>query len=298
MKRIIYALLTLVMAVACTSQGHYKITVTFPDASCDGDTMYLTNYDSGDTVAQTLVANACATIEGEVDTSFMARMLVHGQRMGFVVEKGDIAIIWQDGRATGTNLNEVLNDLDKRLEEIGDNDSLAVEAFKTTYHENVENAIGPWALNYYLMYNEFSATQIDSILSALPARYRNLRRVQKAIAFAQQHELTAPGKKYTDFSNAAGERLSDHLATDKVNIVDFWATVWDKPDDTHQAMKELNITWPVIEGGTNWMVPTDLYGVSGIPHILVIASDTIVARGLQGDELAALVDRLVGSEQK
>ena len=65
-----------------------------------------------------------------------------------------------------------------------------------------------------------------------------------------------------------------------------------------QAMKELNITWPVIEGGTNWMVPTDLYGVSGIPHILVIASDTIVARGLQGDELAALVDRLVGSEQK
>ena len=228
MKRIIYALLTLVMAVACTSQGHYKITVTFPDASCDGDTMYLTNYDSGDTVAQTLVANACATIEGEVDTSFMARMLVHGQRMGFVVEKGDIAIIWQDGRATGTNLNEVLNDLDKRLEEIGDNDSLAVEAFKTTYHENVENAIGPWALNYYLMYNEFSATQIDSILSALPARYRNLRRVQKAIAFAQQHELTAPGKKYTDFSNEAGERLSDHLATDKVNIVDFWAS-WCGP---------------------------------------------------------------------
>ena len=83
---------------------------------------------------------------------------------------------------------------------------------------------------------------------------------------------------------------------DKVNVVGV--AVWDKPDDTHQAMKELNITWPVIEGGTNWMVPTDLYGVSGIPHILVIASDTIVARGLQGDELAALVDRLVGSEQK
>ncbi|MBR3101477.1 MAG: redoxin domain-containing protein [Muribaculaceae bacterium] len=326
MKKFVYIILVAVLAVACSSKGDYKITVTFPDASYDGDTLFLTSYDSGDTLSQAVVANACAAIDGEVEGSFMARLLVHGERMGFVVEKGKIAILWQDGLATGTHLNQALNDLDKRLEELGDNDSLMVEAFNRAYHENVNNAIGPWAFNYYLMYNEFSSAQIDSLLKELPAGYRDLKRVQKAIKFAGQHELTAPGKPYSDFSNSKGEKLSDHISKDKINIVDFWASwcgpcrreipnlqqivakygdkvnvvgvaVWDKPDDTHKAMGELNITWPVIEGGANWTEPTDLYGVSGIPHILVIAGDTIVDRGLQGEELTHLVEKLVANKQ-
>ena len=52
-------------------------------------------------------------------------------------------------------------------------------------------------------------------------------------------------------------------------------------------MQELNITWPVIIGTQQLNEPTDLYGIKGIPHIIVFGPDgTIMARGLTGDDLA------------
>ena len=51
--------------------------------------------------------------------------------------------------------------------------------------------------------------------------------------------------------------------------------------------------WPIMEGGKNWQEPTDLYGVNGIPHIMLIDPDgKIVARQLAGDLLIKTVDDL------
>ena len=109
--------------------------------------------------------------------------------------------------------------------------------------------------------------------------------------------LTKDDLVATAFAGMTPEAFRAYVVdfADKVNVVGV--AVWDKPDDTHKAMGELNITWPVIEGGANWTEPTDLYGVSGIPHILVIAGDTIVDRGLQGEELTHLVEKLVANKQ-
>ena len=69
--------------------------------------------------------------------------------------------------------------------------------------------------------------------------------------------------------------------------------VWDDPDDTKKAMEQLKMPWPVMEGGKNWQEPTDLYGVNGIPHSMLLDPDgKIVARQLAGDLLIKTVDDL------
>ena len=70
--------------------------------------------------------------------------------------------------------------------------------------------------------------------------------------------------------------------------------VWDKPDDTMRAINDLLIPWPQIINAQN--VPTDLYGINGIPHIMLIGPDgTILSRGLQGNELKAKVDEIMSA---
>ena len=53
-------------------------------------------------------------------------------------------------------------------------------------------------------------------------------------------------------------------------------------------MEDLKIEWPVILDAQ--AIPTDLYGISGIPHIILFAPDgTIVKRGLRGQAMKDLV---------
>lgn len=311
----------LVVLAACSKGDEYKVVVTFPDGSADGDTAYLTSYDSGDTLAQGVVKDKFVVLEGKVDGSLMSRLLVAGKRLGFVVESGEISIMMQDGKATGTPLNERMNALDAELEKV-EEDSVAAQMFFKAYQENKDNGIGPWAFNYYLMYNTFTAAQIDSLLKEAPEGYRNLKRVQKAINAAQRLDATCEGKAFADFTAADGRKLSDLAGKGKYTLVDFWASwcgpcrreipnikklydkystkmnfvgiaVWDDPADTHKAMTELGIVWPVLEGGKNWTEPTDLYGISGIPHIMLIdPQGVIVARGLEGETMIKTVDEL------
>lgn len=321
MKKILMAVFAAFMLISCSNTQEYKVAVLFPDATSDGQTAYLTSYDSGDTLAQGEIKNKNVVLQGEVEGSFMARLVVDGKRMGFIVEGGEIAIKWEEGKATGTALNEKLNALDEQLGKIEDEQAQA-EAFQKAYLENKDNGIGSWAFNYYLMYGDYTVAQIDSMLTALPASYRDLKRVNKAISDAKAKEATAVGKQFTDFANAKGEKLSDHAGNGKYTLVDFWASwcgpcrkevanikqlyakynekmnfvgiaVWDEDDATVKAMEELKIEWPVIMNGKNWSEPTDLYGIAGIPHIMLIdPAGKIVARGLGGDELIKTVDDL------
>lgn len=334
MKKCVLLAIALLAMMACDRQGgNYKVIVNLPDETTDGLTAYLTDYDTGDTVVQVPIHDKCAVLEGSVDDSFMARLLVNDKRVELVVESGEISVNWADGIATGSKLNERLNALANELEAI-ENDggqasdqAMAVEMqmrdrFYKAYEDNKDNGIGPWAFNYYLMYNEFTAEQLDSIVSAAPERYRSLKRVQKAVNAAKQLVATAVGQKFADFTDAAGVKLSDFAGKGKYTLVDFWASwcgpcrreipnikglydkykdkmnfvgvaVWDKPDDTAKAIESLQIPWTVLQGGQNWTEPTDLYGINGIPHIMLIDPDgVIVARQLSGQFLVKAVEDL------
>ena len=326
MKKFSILFTALFLLTSC-SKG-YKVTVTFPDDSANGETALLTNYDTGDTLAAATIENQKCTFEGKTDKGFFSRLLVGGNRYGFIVEPGDVELNIEKGLAHSP-LNDKMAEWGKEMQKIADDTTITeaegearyAEGLLKFYQENKENAIGPWAFCNYLMYKDFSEADIDSLLKDAPTEYALLKRVEKAKNAARQLTLTAEGMKFTDFEvkaeDGAIQKLSDYVGKGKVTLVDFWASwcgpcraeipklqalkakygdkfdvvgvaVWDNPDDTRKAMRQMEITWPVIIGTQQLNEPTDLYGIKGIPHIIIFGPDgTILSRGLTGENLAA-----------
>ena len=325
MKKFVFMFTALLLLASC-SKG-YKVTVTFPDDSNNGETVFLTNYDTGDTIATATVENNTCTLEGNADKGFFARLYAGGNPYGFIVEPGEVKLDIAAGNAISP-LNDKMANWSKEMQAIADDTTLTdaenearyAEGLLKFYQENKDNAIGPWAFCNYLMYKDFSEADIDALLKDAPVEYAQLKRVEKAKNAARQLAVTAEGKKFTDFEvkaeDGAVQKFSDYVGKGKVVVVDFWASwcppcraeipklqalkakygdkfdvlgvaVWDNPDDTRKAIEELKITWPVIVGTHKLTEPTDLYGIKGIPHIIVFGPDgTILSRGLTGDDLA------------
>ena len=325
MKKIAF-LFTAMLLLASCSKG-YKVTVTFPDDSANGETAFLTNYDTGDTLLSATVENNACTFEGNADKGFFARLLVGGNRYGFIVEPGDVKLNIAEGTAISP-LNDKMAAWSKEMQAIAEDSTLTeaesdaryAEGLFKFYQDNKDNAIGPWAFCNYLMYKDFTEADIDAMLKEAPAEYAQLKRVAKAKNAARQLAVTAVGQKFADFEVPAADgsmqKLSDYVGKGKVTLVDFWASwcgpcraeipklqalkakygdkfdvldvaVWDNPDDTRKAMEQMEITWPVIIGTEQLNQPTDLYGIKGIPHIIIFGPDgTILSRGLTGDDLA------------
>ena len=325
MKKLAFIFTALLLLASC-SKG-YKVVVTFPDESANGETAFLTNYDTGDTIASATVNDSVCIFEGNADKGFFARLLVGGNRYGFIVEPGEVKLNIAEGTAASP-LNDKMRVWGMEMQKIADDTTLTeaegearyAEGLLKFYQENKDNAIGPWAFCNYLMYKDFTEADIDGLLKDAPVEYAQLKRVEKAKNAAKQLTVTAEGQKFTDFEvkaeDGTAQKLSDFVGKGKITLVDFWASwcgpcraeipklqalkekygnkfdvlgvaVWDNPDDTRKAMEQLNITWPVIIGTRQLNEPTDLYGIKGIPHIIIFGPDgTILSRGLTGEDFA------------
>jgi thiol-disulfide isomerase/thioredoxin len=311
MKKLAFIFTALLLLASC-SKG-YKVTVTFPDESANGETAFLTNYDTGDTLMSATVENQTCTFEGSADKGFFARLLVGGNRYGFIVEPGDVKLDIAEGNATSP-LNDKMATWSKEMAELANDSTISeeegearyAEGLKKLYEENKDSAIGPWAFCNFLMYKDYTEAEIDALLKDAPAEYAQLKRVAKAKKAAHQLTVTAEGQKFTDFvvkaEDGTDQKLSEHVGQGKVTLVDFWASwcppcraempklkalkekygdklnvlgvaVWDNPDDTRKAIDELGITWPVIIGTFKLTEPTDLYGIKSIPHIIIFGPD-------------------------
>lgn len=191
--------------------------------------------------------------------------------------------------------------------------------------ENAGNAAGVEA--FKAVQDEYTDSEIKDILSSFGDDVisvdKRLTALQKSI---DARANTAEGAKFTDFTVDQGDgtkaSLSDYVGKGKYVLVDFWASwcgpcraeipniknvynkykgkdfdvlsvaVWDKVDDTKKAAKELGVTWNQIVNGQR--VPTDIYGIDGIPHIIFFSPDgTILKRGLRGDDIEATVSQYV-----
>lgn len=170
--------------------------------------------------------------------------------------------------------------------------------------------------NYLNMEPETAET--DSIVATLGDVILKTPSIAKTLESLKVAEATAAGKKYADFSieqeDGTTVSLSDYVGKGKYVLVDFWASwcgpcrrsipslielyneyhpkgleilgvaVWDKPEDSKKAIEEEGMPWAQIINAQD--VPTKLYGITGIPHLILFAPDgTIVTRGLPGDEL-------------
>lgn len=189
----------------------------------------------------------------------------------------------------------------------------------STMKENIDNPLG-----YYLFLKQaydMNHDEINSFLEEYPS-LKEYKRVQDILAFFDAQDATAVGQKFTDFTvtNQNGiQSLSDYVGKQKLLLVDMWASwcgpcrresktikelyekyhdqglevlgvaVWDDPENTLSAIEQLELPWPQIIDAGN--VPTDIYGVFGIPFIMLISEDgTILARNIQGEELVAAVE--------
>lgn len=329
MKRYLLPLITIVALLAsCDSNRPANITLALADLEA-GTPGMLTNRETGDTLLTFTTTSPTTTLTVDnVDEPFMGRLSITGLgRMELVIEAGDITID-AEGKVSGTPLNDKLEGYAATLNECETDEEVAA-GFDRIYRDNRDNVLGKWAFAGWLLNGNISLEQAEAALAQAPADYAGEARIKGYIEDLKASAMTAVGNKFADFAVTRGgvtERLSDHVGKDgKFTLVDFWASwcgpcrrempnlkalaakyperlqvigvaVWDEPAETLKAIDELELPWHVMMGDEALKQPTDLYGIFGIPHIMLIGPDgTILSRGLQGDALTAAVDEALNA---
>lgn len=167
---------------------------------------------------------------------------------------------------------------------------------------------------------KMSVSQIDSFVKGHPI-LENSHQIKRIREMLLNLDATSEGRMFKDFEvTFEGEtfKLSDYVGKGNYVLVDFWASwcgpclrqaklikelyekyksrglevigvaVWDDPENTRQSIVEDNLTWINVINAQN--IPTDLYGISGIPCAILFGPDgTIISRGEQGKALTEAV---------
>ena len=349
MKKILFFAAAATLLASCGNGNNYSVTMTLPDTGLNGDTVYLINVDSRDTIASTVVTDSVLKFEGNIEKDFFGGFEVGSDFTYFIVEPGSDIII-KEGKATGSPLTDKFAELEETERKFySDADKYYTEyqsgridstTYKNTmdslyaiyrnmckeiYQGNKDNTLGLCAFYRYLYMEELGTAEIEAEMASSPIIAQS-KHVGELLETKRHEEQTAVGKMFTDFTvtdeNGVERKLSDYVGKGDYVLADFWASwcgpcraeiphikkvydkyngkgltvlgiaVWDKPEDTQKAIDELQIKWPQITNAGS--VPTDIYGINGIPHIILFGPDgTILARDLRGDNMIAKVDEVM-----
>lgn len=182
--------------------------------------------------------------------------------------------------------------------------------------ENLDNPIG--YMFFLQQAYEMEPSEVEAMVEQHPS-LKKYKRVEKLIQANKNKAATQPGSKFADFEieyDGVKHRLSDVVGKGQYVLVDFWASwcgpcirqtavikdlyneykdkglkvlgvaVWDEPDDTKKAITQHGLEWECWLNGQN--APTDIYGISGIPCIILFGPDgTILSRDKQDEDLKA-----------
>ena len=186
------------------------------------------------------------------------------------------------------------------------------------------------AVGYFLLYRVFM-DQLDpdtklQIMSTFGPWLKSQNMVKKTMMQTQAIKKTAEGMPFVDIKGKDAEgnpvALSDYVGKGNYVLLDMWASwcgpckgeipnllklhnqykdkgltvlglfVWDNEKNLKKAVEEEGIVWPQI-------IDTEadaekLYGVDGIPHIILFAPDgTILNRDLRGQTMIDVVDEVM-----
>lgn len=224
--------------------------------------------------------------------------------------------------------NQIMMDIDnpeeqaRKREEFSEKVNKEYLSLLQSYFErNKDNAIGAQALSEYAYSAE--PDEVDKLIATAGPNVLAMNAIKE---LKQRNEVlrnTAEGMPFSDFTiqteDGGSVSLSDYVGKGKYVLVDFWASwcgpciqeipvlvevydkykdkgfellgvaVWDRLEDTKRAIGQHGITWPQIMNAQT--IPTDLYGIAGIPHIILFGPDgKIVKRNLRGDALKKAVE--------
>ena len=294
-------------------------------AEMNGKKMYIINLDTRERIDSAVVKNGKLVFATEVGAGeAVPAAIAEGskRRLSFILEPGT-ATINDRGQVKGTRLN---NDEKMKAAETLYNDvaQKSGDILVETYKANKTNAAG--YMLFLQIADGMTVAEMDELLDGAVQWIKESNAVASYKQKALSMEKTAPGQMFTDFSvkmsNGKTVKLSDYVGKGDYVVLDFFASwcgpcrremptlkgiyekyngkglkvvglaVWDEPADTKKCVKELALPWTIIDNAQS--EATEIYGVSGIPHIIVFAPDgTILARDLRGNDLAAKVDELL-----
>ena len=320
------------------------------------------NMNTGATLGKTTIADNSFAFDIEVSEPFVAMLLTDPQNQGqrnyyylrFIAEPGNIYCDLVTDSLSGTPLNDqfyqfssycnyevsVLNaqysqlrqkismpaeEKERMLREADARKNLLFSFVKDTYEANKSNAVGAFAMENYLEYDDdVSYETVMQMLEGAAPVVTTYQSLTNKLAKMEILSHTAVGKPFidldlTEYKSKKPVKLSK-VINGKVALIDFWASwcgpcrreipnikkihekydskdfivislnVWDKPDGQAKAIKDMGMTWTQLTDATH--NSTDTYGIEGIPQILLIGKDgKILARDLRGEDIEKAVKK-------
>ena len=202
------------------------------------------------------------------------------------------------------------------------------DVYRKAIEDNKDNMLGAYILG--IVASEFYPTlgELDTMIGKVRYASKNPSVMAERDNLLKA-ESTQAGKMFVDFGGYAvdgkASRLSDYVGKGKYVLVDFWASwcgpckgeipnlvelqnkfggdkymvlgvnVWDEEDKFKASLTAEGINYPQIHvPRDNKEDATSLYGIRGIPQIILFAPDgTIVQRDLRGEVMKKLVEEKV-----
>ena len=248
----------------------------------------------------------------------------------FVYEETSLDYNLSDGRVSGSPANDACNAFEQDIMVIMQADSIdqaaGQEIVRKYIAEQKDNPLVLRAMQYAMyLFDDLSEFQ-----KPLEEMGENVKRLPAYTTLTEQIKAminTKAGQPFVDFAGITTEgeqvKLSDYVGQGQYALVDFWASwcgpcrreiptliqmhkkykdkgllvlgvgVWEDSHETHlQAVKELQIPYPQIYDEQNNHA-TSLYGIMGIPQIMLIGPDgVIMQRDLRGEQIDELLSKI------